>query len=57
VAARLESFSSGSDVVISAAVRDDPEVAELLAAEPFEARLRGFDQEYFELWRVAPHPD
>jgi class 3 adenylate cyclase len=58
LAARLESLSSGRDVVISSAVRDDPEVAEWLgdaglAAEPFEAMLKGFDQEGFELWRVS----
>ncbi|MBI3325567.1 MAG: adenylate/guanylate cyclase domain-containing protein, partial [Nitrospinae bacterium] len=59
-AARLESLSSGGDVIISAAVRVDPEVAELLAqaddthrTEPFEAMLKGFDEERFELWRVA----
>jgi class 3 adenylate cyclase len=60
MAARLESLSSGRDVVISGAVRDDPEVVEWLAqaqtslaAEPFEAMLKGFDQEGFELWRVS----
>ncbi|MBI3329518.1 MAG: hypothetical protein HYZ81_22795 [Nitrospinae bacterium] len=59
-AARLEGFSSGGDVVISAAVHADPEVAELLAqangsviTEPFEVMLKGFDEERFEVWRVA----
>lgn len=59
MAARLEGFSTGADVVVSAAVRNDPEVAELLAreetsaaAERFEATLKGFDAERFELWRV-----
>jgi class 3 adenylate cyclase len=59
MAARLERLSSGTDVIISDAIRHDPEVAEHLAApdsqlavEPFEAQLRGFDQERFHLWRV-----
>jgi class 3 adenylate cyclase len=56
-AARIVGLSSGDDVVISGAVRADPEVAELiagrdLALEPVEAALRGFDGERFELWRV-----
>ena len=61
MAARLEGLSSGGDVVISSAVRADPEVAELLqgpeaelVATPFEVMLKGFDEEQFELWRVAP---
>jgi class 3 adenylate cyclase len=60
IAARLESLSSGQDVVISAAVHADPEVADWLdrpnpglAAQPFQTTLRGFDQDYFELWRVS----
>jgi adenylate cyclase len=61
MAARLEGLSSGGDVVISAAVHADPEVAEMLygpeaelKATPFEVMLKGFDEEQFELWRVAP---
>jgi adenylate cyclase len=61
MAARLEGLSSGGDVVISSAVRADPEVAELiegpeseLDAMPFEVMLKGFDEEQFELWRVRP---
>ena len=57
MAARLERLSSGEDVIISDAVRQDPEVAEFLldsrlAVERFEAQLRGFDGERFHLWRV-----
>ncbi len=56
VAARLEHLSSGEDVIISDAVRNDPEVAALLEDElvvrRFESRLRGFDEERFYLWRV-----
>lgn len=61
IAARLEGLSSGGNVIISQAVREDPEVAELLAepanalgAEPFKAALKGLEGEQFDLWRVAP---
>jgi class 3 adenylate cyclase len=61
LAARLEGLSSGGDVVISSAVHADPEVAEMiygaeaeLTASRFEKMLKGFDEEQFELWRVAP---
>jgi class 3 adenylate cyclase len=60
IAARLEGFSEGGDVVVSAEVRADPEVAEWLgrpdaslAVFPFEGTLRGFDAERFALWRVV----
>ena len=63
MAARLERLSSGTDVIISDAIRHDPEVAELLSApgsqlavEPFEAQLQGFDKERFHLWHVARQP-
>ena len=61
MAARLEGLSSGGDVVISSTVHADPEVSELLygpeaelVATPFEKMLKGFDEEQFKLWRVAP---
>ncbi|MET0624108.1 MAG: adenylate/guanylate cyclase domain-containing protein [Pyrinomonadaceae bacterium] len=60
IAARLEPLSNGMDCVITAEVRRDSEVGALLedpasglAAEPAEARLKGFDDERFELWRVS----
>jgi class 3 adenylate cyclase len=60
IAARLERLSSGTDVIISDSVREDPEVAEFLAAadgaiaiERFAAVLKGLDEEQFHLWRVA----
>lgn len=60
MAARLEGLSTGGDVVISEAVQSDPEVAEMiegpeaeLTASQFEVMLKGFDEEQFELWRVA----
>ena len=60
LAARLEGQSTGGDVVISTAVYSDPEVRELLADCPaglaathFTIPLKGFDDEQFELWRVA----
>lgn len=59
IAARLEPLSTGADCVITGDARRDPEVVALLedpasglAAEPSEARLKGFDDERFELWRV-----
>ena len=59
IAARLESLSTGNDVIISRALYDDPEVRELLdsegfAATPFHHELKGFAEEQFELWRVSP---
>jgi class 3 adenylate cyclase len=61
MAARLEGLSSGGDVVISSAVHGDTEVADMingpeaeLSATRFEVMLKGFDEEQFELWRVAP---
>jgi class 3 adenylate cyclase len=60
LAARLEGQSTGDDVVISTAVYSDPQVRELLgdpakrlSATRFEIPLKGFDEEQFELWRVA----
>ena len=47
-------------MVISSAVYGDPEVRELLSDpsnefvfQRFEIPLKGFDEETFELWRVA----
>lgn len=58
MAARLEALSTGSDVIISHALYDDPEVVEYLAAEQlqateFEMLLKGFEEERFALWRVS----
>jgi class 3 adenylate cyclase len=60
LAARLEGQSSGDDVVISSAVYSDPAVRAFLSepqngitATRFEIPLKGFDEERFELWRVA----
>jgi class 3 adenylate cyclase len=60
LAARLEAQSTGGDVVISRAVYSDPDVRELLSDSSlnltmtrFEIPLKGFDEEQFELWRVA----
>ena len=54
LAARLEALSTGDDLIVSDAVLDDPEVAELeLAREPLEATLKGFEDEgVVGLWRV-----
>ncbi len=60
LAARLEGQSTGGDVVISTAVYADPEVRQLLkecpaglSATQFTIPLKGFDDEQFDLWRVA----
>ncbi len=58
VAARLEKFASGTDVIISTAVADDPEVHAYLQTHParlelFRQRLKGFDDEEFALWRIS----
>lgn len=59
IAARLQGLCGGHDLVISFAVRSDPEVESFLKSagiepERFEATLRGFDQERFEMWRIRP---
>ena len=58
-ASRLVELSDGSEVVLSTVVRQDPEVAALLAdpvnglrATPDMTTLKGFDDERFEIWRV-----
>ncbi|HEY7786238.1 MAG TPA: DUF5939 domain-containing protein [Pyrinomonadaceae bacterium] len=60
LAARLEALSTGSDVIISRAVFDDPAVRDLLeepssalTAETFDMTLKGFVDERFELVRVG----
>ena len=60
MAARLECLSSGSDVIISRSVYEDPKVQEMIdsdsfSAEPFDMFLKGFEDERFELWRVRRH--
>ncbi|HKG46831.1 MAG TPA: adenylate/guanylate cyclase domain-containing protein [Pyrinomonadaceae bacterium] len=58
MAARLECLSSGSDVIISRSVYEDPRVQELIEkdhfdAVPFAMTLKGFENESFELWRIS----
>ncbi|MEP6820258.1 MAG: adenylate/guanylate cyclase domain-containing protein [bacterium] len=58
MAARLESLSTGDDVIVSKALYEDPEVREFIVSEnlqatPFEMLLKGFKEERFELWRVS----
>ena len=58
MAARLESLSTGDDVIISKALYDDAEVREFIASEnmqatPFEMLLKGFQEERFELFRIS----
>ncbi len=57
MAARLEALSTGNDVIVSAALYDDPEVRDLISSDDLESsrfhiELKGFDQESFELLRV-----
>ena len=61
IAARLEKFSQGDDMIISDYVYSDPEVQEFILdaaapmeALPFQTELKGFDDECFELWRIVP---
>jgi class 3 adenylate cyclase len=62
-AARLVDLSAGDEMVVSDAVRSDPEVADLLAErpelelEPLLATLKGFDEERFALWRLRARVD
>ncbi|HEU4836749.1 MAG TPA: adenylate/guanylate cyclase domain-containing protein [Pyrinomonadaceae bacterium] len=58
MAARLECLSSGTDVIISRSVYEDPRVQELIESDsfdamPFDMQLKGFENERFELWRVS----
>jgi class 3 adenylate cyclase len=62
MAARLESLSTGDDVIISRALYDDAEVREFIATEnlqatAFEMLLKGFQEERFELWRISKAAD
>lgn len=59
MAARLDAFSTGGDVVVSRSVYEDPEVqawvgaqGQGFAAESFTAQLKGFDEQDFDLWRI-----
>ncbi len=63
IAARLEGESSGADIIVSTAVRDDPEVAAFLGSAghvvrlaPLDTQLKGFDDQRFELWRLTREP-
>lgn len=59
IAARLVGLCSGGDVVISAEVKNDPEVSGYLEAcgynlEDIKASLKGFDAMKFDLVRIVP---
>lgn len=60
IAARLEGQSPTGGIVVSSAVRRDPEVAayfervgDMIDIELFHGKLKGFGDESFELWRVS----
>jgi len=64
LAARLCPLATGGDIVLSAAVRHDPEVDALLASRPDAlavtpetTRLKGFDGAEFEVWRLRAKPE
>jgi len=53
LAARLVGISSGADIVVSDAVRADPEVVALApASEPVDGTLKGFEDDPPTLWRM-----
>lgn len=58
LAARLQKFSDGGDVILSDAAFNDPDVGKFLAESKklqttsFKAQLKGFDKEQFKLWRI-----
>ncbi len=62
IAARLEGLSQGNDLILSQAVAAVPAVAALLTqepgvqTEPFRTTLKGFDEDVFEVLRVAVKP-
>jgi len=63
IAARLQTLSSGADVIVSSSVTSDPEVADWLAAPsagldvlPVEATLKGLEGDAFHLWAVRRVP-
>lgn len=58
-AARLESFSSGEDMIISEKIFTDPEVnlylnekKNSIIVEPFDTVLKGFEKETFKLYKL-----
>ncbi len=64
IAARLESQSPHSGIVISEAIHRDPEVqafflsaSEEVQVEPFQGKLKGFGDQAFDLWHVSLRPD
>ncbi len=58
IAARLESLSTGQDIVLSGGMYLDPEVLDYLKHDepltitPFGSTLKGFGEKQFELWRL-----
>lgn len=64
IAARLEKFARGGEMIVSDVVFMDPEVQEFVVsnhndyqAMGFQEQLKGFDDECFNLWRVALQGD
>ena len=58
LAARLDSLARGGEMIVSDAIRFDPEVdsmigSGLIVVERFEAQLKGFEDIPFSLWRIS----
>ena len=60
IASRLEKFSSGTDIVMSDTVNNDPEVQDFLeqlntgiTLTRLESTLKGYDDECFVMWRIV----
>jgi class 3 adenylate cyclase len=59
IASRLEGLSDGGDIIVSSAVRDDPDVEALiqepdkgLCVERLQGTLRGLEAEDITTWRI-----
>ncbi len=59
ITSRMVDLSEGDDIIISDAVRNDPEMSQALTQPgehkgllPVRVTLKGFDNERFDLWRV-----
>ena len=60
IAARLEKFANGGEMIVSDSVFADPEVQDFITshhndyqAMGFQEQLKGFDDECFDLWRIS----
>ncbi|MBZ0263865.1 DUF5939 domain-containing protein [bacterium] len=61
MAARLEGFSSGEDIILSEAVFEDPAIVKMIAeksakldCDKIDTTLKGFEGEKFNVFRITP---